>query len=97
MALKFSRIQYPVKADTRDNLINALKTKKTGYELSVTGTPIKNSDGLQWDVLINWSTFKDVYLELPAGQQFTIPSLRLATALINYTEAILSGPKPERL
>jgi hypothetical protein len=45
-----------------------LKTKKTGYELSFSGSPLKMSDGLQWDVLFNWSTFKDVYLELPAGQ-----------------------------
>jgi TonB-linked SusC/RagA family outer membrane protein len=49
-------------------LINALKTKKTGYELSISGSPLKMSDGLQWDVLFNWSTFKDVYLELPEGQ-----------------------------
>ena len=47
--------------------INALKTKKTGYELSLTGTPIKSKD-FNWDVLVNWSTFKDVYDELPPGQ-----------------------------
>ena len=47
--------------------INALKTKKTGYEISATGTPIK-SKNVKWDVLVNWSTFKDVYDELPPGQ-----------------------------
>ena len=49
-------------------LINALKTKKTGYELSFSGTPVVLANGLKWDVLFNWSTFKDVYLELPSGQ-----------------------------
>jgi len=48
--------------------INALKTKTTGYELSLTGTPIKDLSGFGWDVLVNWSTYKQIYLELPPGQ-----------------------------
>jgi len=48
--------------------INALKTKKTGLELSFSGTPVRVTNGVTWDVLANWSTFKDVYLELPSGQ-----------------------------
>ena len=51
-----------------DELLNALKTKKTGYEVSLSGTPIKNLGGFGWDVLVNWSTFKEVYTELPPGQ-----------------------------
>lgn len=47
--------------------LNALKTKKTGYELSLSGTPVK-SGTFNWNLLVNWSTFKDVYLELPPGQ-----------------------------
>jgi len=49
-------------------ILNALKTKKTGYEFSLSGTPIKNPAGLSWEVLLNWSTYKDVYKELPPGQ-----------------------------
>jgi len=48
--------------------INALKTKKTGYELSLSGTPIRDAGGFGWDVLVNWSTYKEVYEELPPGQ-----------------------------
>jgi len=48
--------------------LNALKTKKTGYELSLSGTPIRSAHGINWDVLVNWSTYKDVYNELPPGQ-----------------------------
>ncbi len=47
--------------------LNALKTKKTGYEVSVTGSPIKTK-AFTWDVLANWSTFQDRYEELPPGQ-----------------------------
>ena len=47
--------------------INALTTKKTGYEFSITGTPIKTNN-FSWDVLVNWSTFQDRYTKLPPGQ-----------------------------
>ena len=48
--------------------INALKTKKRGYEVSLTGTPVRTPSGFSWDVLVNYATFKEVYEELPAGQ-----------------------------
>jgi len=51
-----------------DEFINALKTKKTGYELSLSGVPIKDMGGFTWNVLVNWSTYKEVYQELPPGQ-----------------------------
>lgn len=47
--------------------LNALKTRKTGYEVSFSGTPVKTKD-INWDVLINWSTFQDRFSELPPGQ-----------------------------
>lgn len=48
--------------------INALKTKKTGYEISVTGSPVRNVNGLLWDVTANFDTYKEVFQELPEGQ-----------------------------
>lgn len=48
--------------------LNALVTKKTGYELTLMGSPLKMKNGLFWDVMINWSTFQDKYKELPPGQ-----------------------------
>lgn len=47
---------------------NAIKTKTTGVELTLTGSPIRNKEGLNWDVTANWSTFREKYLELPPGQ-----------------------------
>ncbi|MBO2011314.1 SusC/RagA family TonB-linked outer membrane protein [Hymenobacter negativus] len=49
--------------------INALKTTRTGYEVSLTGSPVQNANGFGWDVLVNWSTYKQVYSELPPGQE----------------------------
>jgi TonB-linked SusC/RagA family outer membrane protein len=48
--------------------LNALKTKKTGYELSLSGTPVNSAHGIIWNVLVNWSTYHDKYKELPPGQ-----------------------------
>jgi len=46
---------------------NAIKTKLSGVELSLMGTPIQNKNGLRWDVLVNWSTYKEVYKDLPSN------------------------------
>ncbi|MFL5747575.1 MAG: SusC/RagA family TonB-linked outer membrane protein [Niastella sp.] len=48
--------------------LNALTTQKSGYELSLNGSPLKMHNGLFWDVTVNWSTFQDKYKELPPGQ-----------------------------
>jgi TonB-linked SusC/RagA family outer membrane protein len=48
--------------------INALKTKKTGFEISLSGTPVRTQD-LKWDIVINWDTYREVFEELPAGQE----------------------------
>ncbi|MBU6341950.1 MAG: SusC/RagA family TonB-linked outer membrane protein [Bacteroidetes bacterium] len=50
-------------------LVNAVKTKKAGFEVSATASPFKNKDGFSWDVLLNWSTFKETLLELPEGTE----------------------------
>ncbi len=47
--------------------INATKTQKTGLEITLAGTAIKSHNGFNWDVLVNWSTFKETLKELPAG------------------------------
>lgn len=47
--------------------INATKTQKKGWEISLAGTAIKSARGFTWDVLVNWSTFKETFKELPPG------------------------------
>ena len=38
---------------------NDLTTQKKGWEISLSGSPLKNPDGLNWNVLVNWSTYKE--------------------------------------
>ncbi len=47
---------------------NGFATKRTGGEITLSGTPIQSRNGLRWDVLVNWSTYKEVYSSFPAGQ-----------------------------
>jgi len=47
--------------------INALKTRRTGIELALTVSPIQKRN-FKWDITGNWSTYKELYLELPSGQ-----------------------------
>ncbi len=46
---------------------NAIKTQVKGAEISITGSPIRSAKGLNWDVLVNWSTFKETYKDLPTS------------------------------
>jgi TonB-linked SusC/RagA family outer membrane protein len=48
-------------------LVNGIKTQKTGWELAITGSPIKNPDGFNWDIVANYSTFKEVLTEIYPG------------------------------
>jgi TonB-linked SusC/RagA family outer membrane protein len=59
---------YPVSQTTGISgyTTNAIKTKLNGVELSLSGTPIMKKD-FTWNVLLNWSTFTEKYLDLPSN------------------------------
>ncbi|GAB4047819.1 SusC/RagA family TonB-linked outer membrane protein [Spirosoma litoris] len=48
-------------------LVNGIKTQKKGVELSLTGKVLTNPNGLNWDVLANWSTYKEIYKDFYPG------------------------------
>ena len=45
-------------------LVNGIKTQKTGWEFAITGSPIKNANGFNWEIVANYSTFKEVLTEI---------------------------------
>jgi hypothetical protein len=65
-------------------VINAVKTKKAGWEVGLTGSPIRNADGLNWDVMVNWSTYKETLEELPEGTDVINGFFRLGDRLDKY-------------
>lgn len=46
------------------NRINGVNTRKTGYELSLNGSPLRNPNGLNWNITANWSTFREKYTSI---------------------------------
>ena len=48
-------------------LVNAVTTHKKGWELTLKGSVLQNSNGLNWDVLANWSTYKETLKEIGLG------------------------------
>ena len=46
---------------------NAIKTEVKGAEISLTGSPLRSAKGLNWDIVANWSTFKETYKDLPSN------------------------------
>jgi TonB-linked SusC/RagA family outer membrane protein len=56
--------------------VNGLVTKRDGWEVALTGSVLKNPSGLNWDVLANWSTYKEKLKEIYG----------------NETSIFLSGP-----
>ncbi len=48
-------------------LVNGIETQRKGWELSLTGNVLRNTNGLNWDVLVNWSTFKENLVSIYEG------------------------------
>lgn len=48
-------------------LVNGIKTQKSGFEIALNASPFKNPNGLSWDVIANYSTFKETLSEIYPG------------------------------
>lgn len=48
-------------------LVNGIKTQKKGWEASISGFPVKNVNGLSWEVIANYSTFNERLTEIYPG------------------------------
>jgi hypothetical protein len=71
-------------------LVNAVKTHRSGFEVSVSGTPVKTKGGFSWDVLANWSTYKEVLAELPAGTDAINRFYKVGDRLDNYYDSAMA-------
>jgi hypothetical protein len=46
--------------------VNGIRDSEKGYEISITGTPIKTAD-FAWDVIANYSTFEERLTDIYPG------------------------------
>jgi TonB-linked SusC/RagA family outer membrane protein len=67
--------QLPVSTATgsTNQLVNGVTTLKKGIEIELVGSPLKSKDGLNWDINLNYSTYKEtlksIYDNTPLLQQ----------------------------
>ncbi len=48
-------------------LVNGITTRKTGWELTLNANPLRKAHGLNWNVMLNWSTFKETFTNFYPG------------------------------
>ncbi|MCP9770585.1 SusC/RagA family TonB-linked outer membrane protein [Lacihabitans sp. LS3-19] len=65
-------------------LVNGIKTQKKGWEISLTGSPIKNPNGLTWDILANYSTFQEKLTEIYPGVESLNTFLKVGDRVDKY-------------
>ena len=76
-----------------EQLINAVKTRNAGWEVGLTGSPLKNAAGLSWEILANWSYYRSTLEELPAGTDVIDNNFRVGDRLDKYySSAIVKDP-----
>jgi TonB-linked SusC/RagA family outer membrane protein len=48
-------------------IVNGVTTKKDGIELELVGSPLKSKDGLNWDINVNYSTYRETLSSIYPG------------------------------
>lgn len=48
--------------------VNGLTSMKKGWEIALSGSPVKNPKGFSWDILATWSTFKETLKDIYANE-----------------------------
>lgn len=55
-----------------DQIVNGITTKRSGIEIAISGSPIRNPKGLSWEINANYATFKETLSEI-YGSDATLP------------------------
>lgn len=61
------RSQWSEASGFTGGTINGVKTEKKGWEVTLTGTPVRTDGGFSWNILANWSTYIERYKEFYDG------------------------------
>ncbi|MBW4891360.1 SusC/RagA family TonB-linked outer membrane protein [Mucilaginibacter sp. HMF5004] len=60
-------IPTPPSTTNDASLQNAVTTKRTGFELALTGSPFRRSNGFSWDINANISTYRETISDIGYG------------------------------
>lgn len=76
---------------------NGLKTQRQGWEISLTGTPIKTESGFTWDLLVNWSTFKETLKEIfPGVERFNANNFNDSRGAVGDASILRVGDRTDK-
>ena len=45
-------------------IVNGITTKRSGIEIAINASPLRNPNGLNWDLFVNYATFKETLSEI---------------------------------
>ncbi len=48
--------------------VNGITTKKEGFEIALNGSPLKSAQGLNWDINVNYATYKETLEDIYANE-----------------------------
>lgn len=61
-------LAVPSSTTYTSQIVNGLTTKKDGFEIELVGSPLRNPNGLNWDINVNYSTYRETLKEIGNGQ-----------------------------
>jgi TonB-linked SusC/RagA family outer membrane protein len=77
-------------------LVNGIKTKRKGVEIVLNGKVLDNSEGLGWDVIANWSTYREYIDEIYGDVQNLDPFRKVGDRIdAFYGTALVKTPDGE--
>ncbi len=59
--------QWSEASGFKGGITNGIQTEKKGWEVALSGTPVRNSNGFTWNVGVNWSKYVQRYKEFYNG------------------------------
>jgi TonB-linked SusC/RagA family outer membrane protein len=62
------QLAVPPSTTNTSVVVNGLTTKKDGFEIELVGSPLRSKDGLNWDINVNYSTYKETLKSVGDGQ-----------------------------
>ncbi len=77
-------------------LVNGIKTKRKGVEVVLNAKPVYNPQGLSWDAMVNWSTYRE-YIDEIYGDVTNLDAFRQAGERIDqfWGSALVRTPVGE--
>jgi hypothetical protein len=76
-------------------IVNGIKTRRTGWEVTMITKIFDNPRGFKWDATVNWSTFNEVLAEIYPGVE-SLPANRFNSSLSGFNSYLKVGDRVDK-